>query len=501
MPRLVQDVAVVGRDAEAWMLALGLQRAMGGRGGALDVRVRVVELASTLSPAHAYAGLPALQALHDIVGLPEPALFKACRAVPMLGHRLVGWGDAAPFLHAYDIQRPAIDDIDLLQFWTAARGEGHAVPLEDYSLAAMAARHGRISADPGGPDTLAGFVPGFHLDARRYARLVRQGAAQNGIEAVAGPLASIEREGDAIRAITTEEGERVVADLWIDASGAEAVLIGGQPGDAVESWAMESRAGWFGADRIVTASAPPLRPLPAFAQVAAIAHGWVALLPLQDRTAIVAAVAAAGRSDAAVAEQVCASVGVRAPADLQVAPFAPGARPRPWIGNCVAVGGAATQLEPLDAGPLHLAQIGLSHLVALWPVDADRPLEATPYNAAIGSHVANLRDFTLAHHHLAGRAGPAAMPAPIPGTLQAKLSLFAARGQVPLNDDETFQAQNWSACFVGHGLIPRSADPRVGAVPPAERDGKFQRLREVIAAELRTMPMVEDYIAARVAAA
>lgn len=484
MPRPVRDAVVVGRDAEAWIVALGLHRAVGGVG----VRVRVVELPSALTPAHAHAGLPSLGALHGILGLPEPALFKACRAVPTLGRRFVGWGNAAPFLHAYDIARPAIDDIDLLQFWTQARAADHPVPLEDYSLAAMAARHGRINASPGGPETLAGFTPGYHLDARRYARLLRQGAGQNGIEPVAGPLRSVEREGDAIRSVTTEAGERIAADLWIDASGAEAALIGGQPGDAVEGW-----AGWFGADRIVTASAPPLRPLPAFAQVTATADGWAALLPLQDRTAIVAAVAATGRPDVIIAEQVCAAIGVRAPADLTVAPFAPGARPRPWIGNCVAVGAAATQLEPLDVDDVHLAQIGLSQLVALWPVDADRPLEAAAYNAAVAGHVANLRDFTLAHHHLAGRAGPAAIPA----TLQAKLSLFAARGQVPLYDDETFQAQNWSACFVGHGVIPRSWDPRADAIPAAERDGKFNRLREVVAAELAAMPTVEDYIAAR----
>lgn len=488
MPRRVRDVAVVGRDAEAWIVALGLHRALAGIG----VRVRLVELPSALTPAHAHAGLPGLGALHDLLGLPDHAPFRACRAVPTLGRRFVGWGDAPPFIHAYDIQRPAIDDIDLLQYWTRARAQGSSVPLETYSLAAAAARHGRIGVAAAAPDSLAGFIPGQHLDARRYARLLAQGAAQNGIEAIAGSLRDVERDGDAIRAVTTAAGERIAADLWIDTSGAEGALIGGQPGDATEDW-----AGWFTADRIVTASAPPLRPLPAFAQVTAVANGWVALLPLQDRTAVVAALAAAGRPDELVAREACAAAGVGAPADLLVAPFAPGTRPRPWNGNCVAVGTAATQLEPLDADALHLTQVGLSHLVALWPVDADRQPEAAAYNAAVGAAVANLRDFTLAHHHLAGRTSRE----PLPDTLAAKLSLFAARGQVPLYDEETFQVQNWSACFVGHGLIPRASDPRVDAVPAAERDGKFRRLQEVVAAELRAMPTVEDYIAVRARAA
>ena len=491
MARSVQEVVVVGRDADAWLAALGIQRGV----GRLGVRVRVVELPSRLGPHDVYAGLPALHGFHDLLGLRASAPYRECRALPTLGTRFVDWSPGGAFVHAYDVARPAIDDIDFLQFWVDARARGLSVPLEEFSLAAAAALRGRVDDAPGGPDRLGGFVPGLHLDAVAYAALLRRGALAGGATAVAGPLAAVARDGALIRSVTTAAGETVAGDLFVDASGDERALLNGQPGAAFDGWSE-----WLPCDRLFAGSLPPLRPPPAYAQAAAYPDGWFALVPLADRTALVAATASRGRGDAELARALEAAVG-RPVAGLSVKPFAPGAPPRAWIGNCVAIGGASASLEPLDAGTLHLVQTGLSHLVAQWPADADDPVEAAPFNAAIAAHVSALRDFTVAHYRLNGRIGEptwdAARQAEPPPELAAKLSLFGARGHVPLYDGETFAEQNWSACFVGHGLIPRSVDPRVDGVPAPERIGKIRGLLEVVAEQVRAMPDVETFVAAR----
>ena len=56
MTRRVESVAIVGRDAALWLAAAAIQRALGPTG----VSVRVVELASWLSPVDLYAALPSL---------------------------------------------------------------------------------------------------------------------------------------------------------------------------------------------------------------------------------------------------------------------------------------------------------------------------------------------------------------------------------------------------------------------------------------------------------
>lgn len=494
MPRPVREVVVVGRDVDAWLAALGLVRAV----GRLGVTIRVLELPTKLGPHHVTPALPALAGLHDLLGLRPSALYRECRAVPSLGTRFVGWSGPEPFLLAYDVARPAIDDIDFLQFWVDARARGLRVPLEEFSVAAVAAKQGRMDDAPVQPDRLGGFTPGMHMDATRYAGLLRRGAVAAGVAAIPAEVVEVEREGEAIRAMVTDAGERVAGDLFIDASGADGALISGQPGAAWEDW-----SAWLSADRLFTGSLPPLRPLPGFAQATACPDGWVGLFPLQDRTALVACVAARGRDDAELARAIEAVAG-RSVAGLTASPLRAGAQARPWIGNCVAVGGAAAGLEPLDAGAPHLAQITLSNLVALWPADADEPVEAAPYAAAVASHLGGVRDFTIAHYRLNARRGEALWDgtraaAPPPG-LAAKLSLFGARGQVPMFDDESFAEQLWSASFVGHGLVPRSVDPRVDGVPLEERIGKAQALLHAVADAVRAMPEVQPFIAARTGA-
>ena len=84
----------------------------------------------------------------------------------------------------------------------------------------------------------------------------------------------------------------------------------------------------------------------------------------------------------------------------------------------------------------------------------------------------------------------------VPESLEAKLRLFASRGEVIMYDHETFQPQNWSSIFIGHGLVPQAWDPRVRLVPPEEQMDAFRNLLGVIARDVRQMPSVESWLAA-----
>jgi len=111
----------------------------------------------------------------------------------------------------------------------------------------------------------------------------------------------------------------------------------------------------------------------------------------------------------------------------------------------------------------------------------------------------NLRDFQLAHYKLNRRFDmpfwDACRHAPVPETLQRKLDVFAARGRVPLYDDETFQEQDWESLFLGHGLMPQSYDPRVDAVPEQDQIAQIQARLNDIVGLVEAMPLVDDFIA------
>lgn len=490
----VASVAVVGRDAAAWLTALALQRALGPTG----VRVKVIALPSLLKPVDVYSAVPSLAGLHKLLGLGDLSVLDACAGVPVLGQRFDGWSRSVPaFIHAYDTQRMAIDNLDFLQFWVRARAEGLRVAFEDFSPAAAAAKQGRVGRPDSDVGALGDLARGYHLDATSYVRFVRRVALDSGVTSRTGRLASVANDGERVLSVTLDDGAVVEADLFIDATGDEAALVGTLLGADKESWGQ-----WLPADRTLAASAPPLQPLPAFAQIAAAEAGWIGLFPLRDRTAVVAAWDSTAVSDEDMLRDIARVSGARLDADVVVTPFAAGAR-KSWIGNCVAIGEAAVGCEPLDAVQLHPIHVGISNLVAMFPVAVETMPEALAFNAAIASHVRNVRDFQIAHYRLNGRVGDpfwdAARGREGPASLEAKIGLFASRGLVALGDDEAFQEQNWAALFVGHGLIPRSYDPLVDRVPADQQIAALRNLLGSIAREVTGMPTVEAFLAAAAA--
>lgn len=489
MPERVRSVAVVGRDAAAWIIALGLARAL----SRIDVAITIVELPSVLDRADVYATLPSLATLHTLLGLNERALYTRCVAVPSLGQQFVGWSPSRPpFVHGYDVARPAINDVDFVQFWSLARRRGLNVAYEDFSIAAVAARQGRIPDRKRDADAGGGIAPGYHLDAPSYAALLREGCVAAGLKVRGSASVRADFAGDQCRAVVLDDGTRVEADLFIDASGPERVVIGSCPGVEFDRWSSSS-------DHLVTGSLLPLDPAPAHSRIIATPEGWLGLFPLQDRTAIAGVVAGDAETKHDAAQRLAAAAGIRPGEALVVRPFDEGALRRSWLGNCIAVGNAAVAMAPLDAVELQLVQIALSNLVAFWPADRDCMIEAAEYDRAVASHVANIRDFQLAHYHLSERPEPfwlQARAAGMPERLAARLRLFEARGIVPAFEDETFLPQSWAAILIGHGLVPIDSDPAVERTPEDEQMRKFQRLLHVIAQQVPEMPSVTEYLRA-----
>ena len=492
MSRRVERVCVVGRDAPAWIAAASVRRALGASG----VEVRLVELPSLLQAVDCYAAVPSLRGLHQLLGLDEAMILRAGRGVPMVAQRFSNWSGAAPpFFHAYDTPPPQGMDLDFRQYWLKGHIEGLKVPFDDFSLGAAAAMQGRVPHFQEGsePSPLRASF-GYHLDARGYTELLSKFSRAIGVDAVRCRSVSPEIEGERIAALALDNGERIEADLFIDASGAERALIGNMPGAEFDGW-----GDWFGCNRILAASAPRLSTLPAFSQVSAFRSGWIGLFPLQDRTAVVAAYDSTSVSDDELVARLPVLAGLPISGDAVVSPFESGMVRRPWVGNCVAVGEAAVAVEPLDAVQLHAAQGCVSHLMTLFPVDADFMPEAQAYARVVAEQARGMRDFQLAHYKLNKRFDAPfwdrAREATAPDTLAEKVRLFEARGLLPTYDEESFDEPSWAASFLGHGVRPEGYDPRVDKSSDEEHVRRVQgRLREV-AALVMAMPTVDQFLA------
>jgi len=489
MKRRIERVVVVGADAPAWMAAAAIQGSLG-----CGLKVRVLELPSRLRPADCYSALPALGGFHGRIGLHEDLLFRVCQALPCAGQRLSGWSGASlSFIQGYD-QSPPVSGaaLSFTQYWIKGRLRGLRTPFENFSLAAMAARAGRVPVPLEAGEFRAAY--GYNVDSGAYSALLKHWATGGGVESKSAAIASVEIEGDRIAALVLADGERVEADLFVDASGPQAVLIGRMPGAEFESWRE-----MLPCDRMMVASARPLRPYPAFSQVSAFREGWVGLLPLQDRTAVVACYDSRETSDKEVLDSLPFLANRPVAGGAAVSNLAKGIRKRTWVGNCVAVGEAAFALEPLDAVQLHIAHNCISQLMSVFPVETGDFREAELYDEIIRRVAVNLRDLQMTHFKLNRRFDEPlwdrCRDMAVANTLRRKLDVFSARGRVPLYDDETFQEHGWESLFIGHGLIPQSYDPRVEAIPEQELIARVHDRLQSVRALVEAMPPAEQFIA------
>jgi tryptophan halogenase len=490
----VKNVVVVGRDAPAWIAAAAIHQMLGRTG----VSVRVIELPSLLQAPDVYSAVPPLKGLHDQLRIDEQLVLRACNAVPMVGQRFSNWsGPGAPFIHGYDDQPPPGSDLDFAQYWIKGRQQGLRSAFENFSLGAMAAKAGRVPTGAANPDQPLSASYGYHLDARRYSALMKQVALRRGVTAKESTIAGVDLDGECIRALSLGDGERVEADLFIDASGTEAVLIGRLPGTRFQSWRK-----WLPADRMIAASGKPLRPTPAFSQISAFRDGWVGVYPLQDRVAVLAVYDSRLRPDREMVNNLPVIAGLPIAGDAVVSDLRQGIRERSWVGNCVAVGESAFSLEPLDGVQLHIAHSCVSHLMAFFPVESGAFPESVAYNRGVRSIAENMRDFQIAHYKLNRRFDDVfwdrCRDAACPAMLQSRLDLFAARGQVALYHNEAFDGQSWASLFLGHGLMPESYDPRIDLFPEEEHIARVhQRLQDIVSL-VGAMPSVDDFLASPV---
>src|SRR5439155_18419858 len=188
-------------------------------------------------------------------------------------------------------------DIAFVQYWLKGRQEGLKIALEDFSLGVATAKAGRVPALREAAPLSAGY--GYNLDAQSYSLLLKHFAERLGVGSVAATISKVEIDGDRITAVELAGGERVAADLFIDASGVEGALIGRLPGGEFESWSE-----WLPCNHVLVASGAAITPAPAYSQISAFRAGWLALYPLQDRTAVVAVYSSRHMPDDDVAENL-----------------------------------------------------------------------------------------------------------------------------------------------------------------------------------------------------
>src|SRR5262249_13509600 len=132
-------------------------------------------------------------------------------------------------------------------YWLKAFRAGEAGRLEEYSMQAVAAAHGKFIRPGKRPKLpLEGMPYRLLCDAAVLAKYLRGYAEKRGVVRTEGKIANVSLRGEDgfIEAVTLENGTRVAADLFIDCSGFRGLLIEGALKTGYEDWTR-----WLPCDR------------------------------------------------------------------------------------------------------------------------------------------------------------------------------------------------------------------------------------------------------------
>jgi tryptophan halogenase len=484
----MRDVAVVGGGLLGWSAAAALRRKIPA------LRVTVVPL---LPPADALAErigstLPSIVEFHRDLGMNDgDALLRAGCSL-RLGTEFAGWtGDRASYVHAYDRYGQGIGTASFHIHWVRQAKLGQAAPFDAYSAAAQMACAGRFvppDDDPASPFSEYGY--GLALDPVRYPQMMRAYALHLGaIERPSGLKAvKLRGEDGFVESLALDDGTLLSADLFVDCTGPRA-LVRGELDDAFEDW-----SAWLPCDRLIFAdSAPAADPSPLDR---AVAHGtgWRWVAQSLSRTSHGLAYASGEMSDDKAARALRGFAGADPQAPVAIRQ---GRRPEPWLRNCVALGDAATMVEPLEWTNLHLAHSAIDRLVAMMPDRDCAPVELWDYNRQCAAETGRVRDFLALHYAASQRAEPfwrRMRDTPPPASLKHTLDLFRERGRLPFYEEETFSRDSWLAVLLGQGIIPAHIDPLIDIVAPSESERAMAAMRDAIARHIPALPTQAQFL-------
>ncbi|MBW8743923.1 MAG: tryptophan 7-halogenase [Sphingomonas sp.] len=484
----MRDVVVLGGGLLGWSAAAALRRKLPA------LRVTVIPLPPPPDALAERIGstLPSIVAFHRDIGMSDgDALLRANCSV-RLGTEFQHWNAGLPsYVHAYDRYGQPLGTASFHIHWARQARLGSTPPFDQYSPAAAMARSGRFvlpETDPASP--FAHFEYGLALNPVAYPRMMRAYAQHLGAIEHPGGFKGVRLDGETgfIAALALDDGQEIKADLFVDCSGPRALLRGALDQD-FEDWSR-----WLPCDRLLLADAAPVAEPSPLDRAIAHGAGWRWVAQSISRTSHGFAYASSELSDDKAARTLRGHAGIDPQPPIALRQ---GRRPQPWLRNCVALGDAATMVEPLEWTNLHLAHSAIDRLVAMMPDRDCAAVELWDYNRQCAAETDRVRDFLALHYATSQRDESLwrrMRDTTPPASLAHTMRLFAERGRLPFYEDETFARDSWLAVLLGQGLIPRRIDPLIDAVPPAQSEQGMAAMREGIARLVPSLPTHADFL-------
>lgn len=489
----IERIVIVGGGTAGWMAAAALSRFLAHG----DTRICLVESEEIGTIGVGEATIPPIRTFNGLLGIDEAAFLRATQGTYKLGIEFVDWGQAGQrYFHPFGRYGRDIAGIDFHQLYLRERTRRAIPKIEDFCVSAAAARAGRFDrpqSDPAHPEH--DFNYAYHFDASLYAGYLRRYAEHLGVQRFEGRVEHVvlDPESGFVRAVDLTGQRRIEGELFIDASGFRGLLIEQALTTGYEEWQH-----WLPCDRAIAVPCANAGPPEPYTRSTARAAGWQWRIPLQHRIGNGHVYSSAFMEDEQAERVLMENLPAPALAPPRHLKFITGRRKLAWNRNVVALGLSAGFVEPLESTSIHLIQLGIAKLLALFPDRRFEPVERDEYNRAMQTTFEAVRDFVILHYKLTSRPGTAfwsyCNSMSIPDSLERKLALFRGRGRNLRSDGELFGLTSWVAVMLGQGVWPEDYDPAADAFDEAKISALIDNVQQSIQQTVLGFPAHMDFI-------
>ena len=475
-------ILIVGGGTAGWMAACLMAHHWGDR-----AHITVVESHDIGIIGVGEGSTPQLKAFFDRLGIAESEWMPACNATYKSGIRFTGWSDRAghasyfhPFPTELDVHTQAA-----FQLHTRARRTGRDVPAhpDRFFLSETIARQ-RLCPIPAENFPFAiGY--GYHFDAVLVGQFLRRHAVDNlNVTHLERTVERVETgENRSIAAIHCSNGERIAADLFVDASGFRAILIQQALGEPFLPFADN-----LFNDRAVAMPTPrQTKSLSCETQATALSAGWAWKIPLTNRYGNGYVYSSRYLTPEAAEAELRAHIGVDDSVEARHLTMKVGRIANSLVGNCLAVGLSQGFIEPLEATALHIVQATVEGFLAAHDAGTDEA-KAT-FNTALNARYDGIRDYIVCHYRMNRRTDSAywrdaARVETLSGNLKAVMTAWFTGADLEaeiarLGIGSYYPSLSWHCLLAGYGTFPQDAKLR-----PPEPD-----------LPLADMARIDDFIA------
>ncbi|WP_394174295.1 tryptophan halogenase family protein [Thalassotalea litorea] len=465
MDKSVRKIVIVGGGSAGWLTA-GIIAAEHNGSHSAGIDITLLESADIKPIGVGEGTWPTMRSTLQSIGITEHEFIRCCEASFKQGSQFIGWVDGSEqdnYYHPF-MAPHGFGQTDLIQHWQ--QHHRHVPFAHSMSFQPLLCDYHRAPKQFQTPEYAAVANYGYHLNAAKFAGLLKQHCTGKlGVTHILDDVINIcSQEDGAIQAVTTRQHGNIAADLFIDCTGASALLIGKH-----YNIPLRSQSHILFNDTALAVQVPYQNPNDNIAShTISTAHdaGWIWDIGLPSRRGVGCVFAKDYCSDMeaekTLLDYLRPSLSKDALSQLSIRKlnFQPGYREKFWHQNCVAVGMSAGFIEPLEASALALIELSAKMIAKELPANQDvMEISAQRFNQRFEYRWQRIIDFLKLHYVLSKRTSAYWQdnrnPSSIPEHLQQLLTLW--QFQEPTYNDfiqieEIFPAASYQYILYGMGF-------------------------------------------------